>query len=62
MTSHREEALKAINQVWEMLAAPTPMDGLQRHLAQATLKYATEEVLAIQEVKRVRKAKATEGS
>lgn len=55
MSTHRDEALKAIKQVWEMLTSPTPMDGLQRHLAQATLKYATEEVLAIQETKRPRK-------
>ena len=62
MSTHREEALKAIKEVEETLAASGPMNGLVWRKVQATLKYATEEVLAIQEVKRVRKAKATEGS
>ncbi len=57
MSTHREEALKAIEQVAAMLACPGPIEGLSLALIRATLKYAGAEVRAIQEVKGVRKAK-----
>ena len=56
MTSHREEAIRAIDQVAAMLQAP--LDGFQRAMAQAALAHAADEVRAIQEVKRTRKTKA----
>ena len=54
-TTHREEALKAIERVAAMLEEP--VDGINRVIAHATLTYAANEVRAIQEVKRQRKTK-----
>lgn len=57
MTSHREEAIKAIEHVTAMLESPEQMDGFRWHLVRTTLQYAAGEVSAIQEVKRVRRPK-----
>ena len=57
MSTHREEAIKAIEHVTAMLESPEQMDGFRWHLVRTTLQYAAAEVAAIQEVKRVRKAK-----
>lgn len=55
MISHRAQALRAIEHVIEMLAAPEALDGFHGLLARTTLVYAAEEVKAIQEVRRVRR-------
>lgn len=56
MTKHREEALRAIAEVTAMLDSPEPIEGLRKHMMRATLQYAVDEVQAIQETKRLRKA------
>ena len=64
-TTHREEALKAIEQAKEMIASAVEpcnpnaneITGLQWRVIRATLDYAADEVRAIQELKRARKAK-----
>lgn len=58
-TQHREEALKAIEHVRQALAHDIANGaGLETRLLLSTLEYAAEQVEAIQEVKRARKAVA----
>lgn len=52
--NHREEALKAIGHVKEMLAKPE-LGPLEKRLAIATLEHAAENVSAIEELKRKRR-------
>lgn len=56
--THKVEAIKALMTVIEALAGPEPIEGLRRHQLRATAEYASEELAQVQEVKRVRKAKA----
>ena len=53
--SARDEALKAIEHVEKMLAAPV-LDPLGKKLALATLEHAKDCVNQIQELKRARRA------
>jgi hypothetical protein len=62
MTTHRVEALRAIEHAETRLSAPEPIDALAKKQLLATLQHAAEEVRAIAEVKRVRRPKpAPEG-
>ena len=61
MTNHRDEALRALETVEKILTAPT-LDPLQKQMALGALEYAKNEVVAIQEIKRPRKAAAEEGT
>jgi len=54
---HKDEALKALASVRERLGSDEPLEGLGRRMLLATLDYAVEQVTAIQEVQRARKAK-----
>lgn len=56
MTSHKEEALRALVHVQKALEGPDPLEGLPRRQLAATVGYAVEEVERIQELKRTRKA------
>ncbi len=56
--SARDEAIKAIEHVEQMLTGSEPMTPLQKKIAAATLEHAKENVAAIQELKRARRAKA----
>ena len=57
MTVHKGEALKALAHLQKRLDDPAdPLDGLARRHLRATVEFAIEQVEAIQEVKRVRKA------
>ena len=56
MTSHKAAALNALGRVETMLAQPE-FNSLDRKLARATLEHVREQIEAIQEIKRVRKAK-----
>mgnify|MGYP001558000069 FL=1 len=58
MSTHRDEAIKAIEHVVAMLESPEQMDGFRWHLVRTTLQYAAAEVAAIEEVKRHRRPKA----
>lgn len=55
-TQHRDEALKVLSQVIARLADPQLLVGLEKMQLRATVEYARDEVEAIQEVKRARKA------
>lgn len=57
MPMSRAEALKAIDHVKKMLEGP-PLDPMGQRQCLATLEFAKEQVEAIQEVKRARKAAA----
>lgn len=57
MTTHRDEALKALEHVIDRLASSEPIDGLSKYQLKASLEFAREEVGRIQEVKRARKVK-----
>ena len=54
----KTEALKAIDTVRKNLRSGAPPDDLSRRIMAATLDYATEQIAAIQEIKRVRRVKA----
>ena len=54
----KSEALKAIDTVRKNLRNGDPVDDLSRRVMAATLDYASEQVEAIQEVKRRRREKA----
>ena len=56
MTTHKEEALKALAHIRKTLDGTEPIEGLARHQLKATADFAVEEVEAIQELKRVRRA------
>ena len=56
MESHKKEALKALMTVLEALAGPEPLEGLRRHQIRAAAEYCREEVEAIAELKRPRRA------
>lgn len=58
---HKDEAVKALVGLIERLASPEPVEGLARFQLKATAEYALEEVRAIVEVKRVRKAPVASG-
>lgn len=59
MTQHRAEALKAIEHVRAALTVQVKQGGgLETRLLVSTLEYAAEQVNALVEVKRVRKAAA----
>ena len=62
MSEHKGEALKALRTVIEALAGPEPIDGLRRHQLRATVEYAQEQVEAIAELKRARRAKEPKSS
>ena len=55
----KAEALRALASVRAILADPEPLDGLRRRQAVATLDYATEQVAAIEELKRARRTVKT---
>lgn len=57
--SARDEAIKAIEHVEQMLTSNEPMTLLQKKIAAATLEHARENVLAIQETRRPRKGTKT---
>jgi len=57
MTTHRDEALKALEHVIDRLASADPIDGLTKYQLKASLEFAREEIGRIQELKRVRKVK-----
>jgi hypothetical protein len=57
MTTHRDEALKALDHVIDRLASPEPIDGLSKYQLKASLEFAREEIGRVQEVKRPRKVK-----
>ena len=52
----KSEALKAIDTVRKNLRNGDPVDDLSRRIMAATLDYAVEQVTAIQELKRQRRA------
>jgi len=59
MTSHRDEALKAIETVEKILTAPE-LEPLSKRMALGALEHAKEHVTAIDEIKRPRKKAATQ--
>ena len=56
MIHAKDEALKALAHIQKRLDDPEPLEGLARRHLRATVEFAVEQVEAIQEVKRVRKA------
>lgn len=58
-TTHRAEALKALEHVIDRLASPEPIERLSRHQLRASLEFAREEIGLIQEVKRAWKVTAS---
>ena len=58
MSTHREEALRALAHVQKALEGPDPIEGLPRRQLAATVQYAIEEIEKTQELKRARKPKA----
>ena len=55
-TLHKEEALRALAHVQKALEGTEPLEGLPRRQLAAAAAYAVENVEAIQELKRRRKA------
>ena len=62
MSQHRDEAIKALKQVRARLAGTEPIEGFARFQLTAAVEFALEELAHVQEVKRVRRPKATDGS
>ena len=60
MNKAKDEALRALTHLKAQLDGDAPLGGLEKHTLKATVHYAYEQVLAIQEVKRQRKAPAGE--
>ena len=58
ITRHKDEALRALEEIRKKLVAPEEIRGLDHRLLVATVDYAIEQILAIQEVKRKRKSVA----
>ena len=58
MTTHREEALRALAHVQKALEGPEPIEGLPRRQLAATVAYVVEQVEALQELKRQRRTEA----
>ena len=56
MNTHKSEALRALAHVQKALEGSEPLEGLPRRQLAATIAYAVENVEAIQELKRRRKA------
>ena len=56
MSTHKEEALRALAHVQKALEGTEPLEGLPRRQLAAAAAYAAEEVERIQELKRVRRA------
>ena len=56
MSTHKEEALRALAHVQKALEGTEPLEGLPRRQLAAAAAYAAEEVEQIQELKRVRRA------
>ena len=52
----KDEALAALKALLDRLRRPDSLDGLERATLTATTRYALEQVEAIQELKRARKA------
>jgi hypothetical protein len=53
---HRQEALRALDQVIVRLTGPEPLDGLARFQLKASVEFARGEVEQIAELKRMRRS------
>ena len=56
MSTHKEEALRALAHVQKALEGSESLEGLPRRQLAAAVAYAAEEVERIQELKRIRRA------
>lgn len=55
MAHHKDEAIRALDQVVARLKGAEPIEGLARFQLAASVEYALGELHALQEVKRVRR-------